>query len=267
MTNTRISPADSTWTGMVPVEDTALAVTDTGGTGIPVVYLNGSYATRKNWKKVIADLGPGFRHISFDERARGKSGQSADYSFDACVRDVDAVLAARGVEQKPILVGWSYGALVAVHWADRNPDRIAGVVSADGAMPWGYTDPENLERIRVMFRKMGPMMPLLRPLGLAARMSAEQHAEINVELNQLCAALGPVLDRIGCPVRYVLATGANLGASEEEIETVRASLEPLLVTNPNLTVTAKVASNHSKILAKDFHAVAEAVRATAAALG
>ncbi|MFE3081121.1 alpha/beta fold hydrolase [Nocardia tengchongensis] len=128
---------------------------------------------------------PGFRHISFDERARGKSGQSADYSFDACVRDVDAVLAARGVEQKPILVGWSYGALVAVHWADRNPDRIAGVVSADGAMPWGYTDPENVERIRAMFRKMGPMMPLLRPLGLAARMSAEQHAEINVELNQL----------------------------------------------------------------------------------
>lgn len=30
-------------------------------------------------------------------------------------------------------------------------------------------------------------------------------------------------------------------------------------TNPNLTVTAKVASNHSKILAEDFHAVAEAV--------
>lgn len=144
MTKNRISPADSTWTGMVPVEDTALAVTDTGGTGIPVVYPNGSYATRKNWKKVIADLGPGFRHITFDERARGKSGQPADYLFDACVRDVDAVLAARGVKQQPILVCWSYGALVAVHWADRNPDRIAGVVSADSAMPWGYTDPENL---------------------------------------------------------------------------------------------------------------------------
>lgn len=27
---------------MLPVEDTALAVTDTGGTGTPVVYLNGS---------------------------------------------------------------------------------------------------------------------------------------------------------------------------------------------------------------------------------
>ncbi|RMI33007.1 alpha/beta fold hydrolase [Nocardia stercoris] len=251
---------------MVTVEDTALAVTDTGGTGRPVVYLNGSYATRKNWKKVIADLGPGFRHITFDERARGKSQTSADYSFEACVRDVDAVLAARGITEKPILVGWSYGALVAVHWADRNPDRVAGVVSADGAMPWGFTDQENLDRIRVMFAKMGPMMWLLRPLQLAARMTADQHADVNIELNVLCANLASVLDRLTTPVRYVIATGANLGAAEEEMAAVRASLEPCLAANPNLTVSSRVTSNHSKILAKDFHAVAEAVRETAAAL-
>ncbi len=35
------NPTDSTWTGMVPVQDTAPAVTDTGGPGVPVVYLNG----------------------------------------------------------------------------------------------------------------------------------------------------------------------------------------------------------------------------------
>jgi hypothetical protein len=40
MTNNRTSPANSKWTGMVPADDTALAVTDTGGPGIPVVYLN-----------------------------------------------------------------------------------------------------------------------------------------------------------------------------------------------------------------------------------
>jgi len=31
---------------MVPVDDTALAVTDTGGPGIPVVYLNASSPLR-----------------------------------------------------------------------------------------------------------------------------------------------------------------------------------------------------------------------------
>ena len=32
----------SAWTGMVPVDDTALYVSDTGGPGRPVVYLNGA---------------------------------------------------------------------------------------------------------------------------------------------------------------------------------------------------------------------------------
>jgi hypothetical protein len=41
MTKNTTSPADQKWTGMVPADDTALAVTDTGGPGIPVVYLNG----------------------------------------------------------------------------------------------------------------------------------------------------------------------------------------------------------------------------------
>ncbi|MFD6464012.1 alpha/beta fold hydrolase, partial [Streptomyces roseolus] len=68
-TSSHIAP----WTGMVSVDDTELAVTDTGGTGTPVVYLNGSFASQKHWRRVIADLGPGYRHISYDERARGKS--------------------------------------------------------------------------------------------------------------------------------------------------------------------------------------------------
>jgi hypothetical protein len=36
----------SAWAGMVPVDDTALYVTDTRGPGRPVVYLNGAYADR-----------------------------------------------------------------------------------------------------------------------------------------------------------------------------------------------------------------------------
>ena len=34
------------WTGILPVDDSALAVTDTGGPGIPVLYLNGHVATQ-----------------------------------------------------------------------------------------------------------------------------------------------------------------------------------------------------------------------------
>ncbi|MEV0110758.1 alpha/beta fold hydrolase [Nocardia sp. NPDC050799] len=253
----------SPWTGMVPVDDTALAVTDTRGPGRPVVYLNGSYAGQRSWRRVIAELGPEWRHVTYDERARGGSKRSADYSFEGCLRDVDAVVEATGVD-RPLLVGWSYGAALAVHWADRNPHRIAGVVSVDGAVPWGYTGEEGRETIRRLWRRMRLFLPLVRPFGMSASMSAAQHAEVNIEINEVCAALEPVLDRLACPVRYILATGANLGGGAEEMEQMRASLDPVLRRNPNLRVSAKVGSNHTQILRKDFRAVAAAVRQTAA---
>lgn len=173
---------------MVPVEDTALAVTDTRGPGRPVVYLNGSCSTQKNWRPVTAELGRGRRHITYDERARGRSKKSADYSFEACIRDTDAVLDATGVK-RPVLVGWSYGAALALHWATRNPDRLAGVVMVDGGYPWDCLATveggrrAGKEEIRQLFRKFAWTMPVTRRLGLAARMTADQHAEINVELN------------------------------------------------------------------------------------
>ena len=92
-------------------------------------------------------------------------------------------------------------------------------------MPYGLTGEEGRERIRKLFRRMRLLMPVARPLGLAARMTADQHAEINIEAQRDHAAIAPVLDRVTCPVRYVLATGANLGGSTEEMEQVRASLE------------------------------------------
>lgn len=257
-----VNPTDSNWTGLVPVDDTALAVTDSGGSGIAVVYLNGAYASQRHWRRVIAELGSGWRHITYDERARGRSKRSADYSFAATIRDVDAVLAARGVH-RALLVGWSYGAFVGVHWAARNPDRVLGLVVAD-AFPVGLTGEAGRERIRQLFRRMRLFLPLAQPLGLAARMTADQHAEVNIELNEIAAASAPVIERLTCPVRFVLATGGNLGAGDEEMERGRASLDPLLARNPNVRVSAKVASNHSHILRKEFRAVADAVREVAA---
>lgn len=257
-----MNPTPPAWTGMAPVDDTALYVTDTGGPGRPLVYLNGAYANQRHWRPVIAELGSDWRHICYDERARGRSRQSADYTFEGCVRDLDAVLEATGVN-RPLLVGWSYGAYVAVHWADRNPGR-AGVVAVDSAVPFGLTGEDSRERIRLSFRQMRLFLPLASRLGLAARMTADQHAEINIEINEIAAASGPILDRLTCPVRYILATGSSLGGGQEEMEEMRASLDPILARNPNLKVTAKVASNHANVLRKDFRAVAQAVRELAA---
>ncbi|WP_433194364.1 alpha/beta fold hydrolase [Nocardia sp. CA-107356] len=253
------------WTGMVPVDDTALAVTDTGGSGIPVIYCNGQFATQGYWKRVIADLGSGLRHITFDERARGKSKTSADYSFATCVNDVDAVLAARGVE-RAVVIGWSYGAFVAAHWASRNPQRCMGAVLVEGAQPHDWLDDAMEARIRKLFKRLRPITALLRPTGLTPRMGAAQQAECNIELGKIAREreLGPVLDNITVATRYVLASGASLGSKGDEQEKIRASLDAVTARNQNIRISAKVASNHDHILRKDFGAVAEAVREAAA---
>jgi pimeloyl-ACP methyl ester carboxylesterase len=265
MTKNSTSATGSTWTGMVPVDDTALAVTDTGGPGIPVVYLNGQFATQGYWRRVIAELGPGWRHITYDERARGKSKRSADYSFEAAVRDVDAVLAARGVD-RALVVGWSYGAVVAAHWADRNPERAVGAVLVDGAFPYDWMDEAMEQRIRKLFRRLGWFMPLLRPTGLTPRMTAAQQAESNIELGRLSREreLGPVLGGITVPVRYVVASGTSFGSRSDEQERIRTGLDAVTAQNPNIRIAAKVASNHGAILKKDFRAIADATREVAA---
>ena len=266
MTKHSTSSAGSTWTGMVPVDDTALAVTDTGGPGIPVVYLNGQFATQGYWRRVLAELGPRWRHITYDERARGrKSKRSADYSFEAAVRDVDAVLAARGVD-RALVVGWSYGAVVAAHWARRNPERAVGAVLVDGAFPYDWLDEAVERRIRKLFRRLGWFLPLLRPTGLAARMTAAQQADSNIELGRLSRVreLGPVLDAVTVPVRYVVASGASFGSRGDEQERIRTGLDAVTARNPNIRIAAKVAGHHGAILRKDFAAVAEAVRDVAA---
>ncbi|MFJ1708107.1 alpha/beta fold hydrolase [Kitasatospora sp. NPDC088346] len=267
MTMHSTPPATSRWTGTVPVDDTALAVTDSGGAGVPVLYLNGQFATQGYWRRTIAELGPRWRHITYDERGRGRtSGRSADYSFAAAVRDVDAVLAARGVD-RALLVGWSYGAFVAAHWAGRNPGRALGAVLVDGAFPYDWLDEAMEQRIRRQFRSWGRFMPLLRPTGLTPRMSADQMADSNIELGRISREreLGPVLDGITVPVRYVVASGASLGSRGDEQERIRTSLDAVTARNEHIEVSAKVASNHGAILRKDFRTVAAAVRETAAA--
>lgn len=146
---TVMAPA-TVWTGMVPVDDTALYATDTGGTGLPVIYCHGQFATQDHRDRMIAELGPGFRHITFDGRGRGRSEGSAGGSFQTAVADVDAVLAARGVHGPVLAVGWFYGGFVAAHWSGRNPHRRPHTVPA---------------RLRALSRPAVPLPSLLRTAG------------------------------------------------------------------------------------------------------
>jgi hypothetical protein len=123
--------------------------------------------------------------------------------------------------------------------------------------------------MRKLFKRLNLFMPLLRPSGLTPRMSATEMAEINIELGWLArvSELGPVMDNVTVPTRYVLASGASFGSKGNEQEVIRTGVDAVVARKSNIKISAKVPSNHGAILKKDFRAVADAVREVAALSG
>ncbi|MDB5185500.1 MAG: hydrolase or acyltransferase (alpha/beta hydrolase superfamily)-like protein [Candidatus Saccharibacteria bacterium] len=242
----------------VPVADTVLDCNDSGGNGQPVIFLNGAFASQRDWKKVQSQLGGTYRTITYDERARGKSETSADYSFEGCGEDLAAVIKATGV-QRPVLVGWSLGAAIAVRYAAEHPDDITALLLIDGAYPIAMFTDADKEQVRRSFRRMAFLLPILARFGKAARMSADQAADFNIELDGVLGKLGSSYDKISLPVYFICASKRSMGGTEAQFSKMRASVEPLVARHPNISIFKTLPCSHLEILSKYPATVAAAI--------
>lgn len=115
----------------------ALGTTDFGvvGGGSPedapaLVLMHGLGDTRAGVRALAGRL-HGWRVVTMDLRGHGAS-ETAPWSFDAAAADLDAVVAAYGLE-RPWVGGHSLGGMVALHHL-RSGRVVAGAVNVDG---WG----------------------------------------------------------------------------------------------------------------------------------
>ena len=84
------------------------------------------------WSPLLELLSSKFQLVRYDERGNGLSDWDvADISFEAFVRDLEAVVDARGLKRFPLL-GISQGAAVSIAYAARHPDRVSRLVIAGG---------------------------------------------------------------------------------------------------------------------------------------
>ena len=84
------------------------------------------------WRHWVSELGRGRRLIRYDERGCGLSDHdAADLSFDAWVRDLEAVVDAEGLERFSLL-GISQGCAVAIAYTIRHPERVEKLVLYGG---------------------------------------------------------------------------------------------------------------------------------------
>ena len=113
----------------IPVLDSRMSYVDTG-VGRPIVFLHGNPTSSYLWRNVIAEVRGAARCLAPDLIGMGWSGSapSGSYRFADHARYLDAWFDAVGFSGKVILVGHDWGSALAFHWANRNRDRVGGVV-------------------------------------------------------------------------------------------------------------------------------------------
>src|SRR5581483_8570399 len=116
----------------IAVDGVRLAVREWPGGGGSVLLLHGLASTSRIWDLVAPRLARELRVVAYDQRGHGRSAKpSAGYGFDRTTADALAVMRALRLG-RPVVVGHSWGANVALELAVRHPRALAGAVLLDG---------------------------------------------------------------------------------------------------------------------------------------
>jgi esterase len=96
----------------------------------PLVLLHGMPSDGSTWAGVAAELAAGYRVITPDQRGHGASARTATYSLEEMREDLRQFADALGLDRF-VLCGHSMGGMVATRFAERYPDRLAGLIVVD----------------------------------------------------------------------------------------------------------------------------------------
>lgn len=114
------------------------------GEGRAILCVHGLTANCRCWDTMAVSLSPRYKLIALDLRGRGLSGKPpGGYLIEQHCRDIEAVIENFGIE-RPVLMGHSLGALIALVFTALRPELTAGLVLMDGA---GCLSEEQLERV------------------------------------------------------------------------------------------------------------------------
>jgi haloalkane dehalogenase len=156
--NYSISPEDRYERKRINVLDTEMSYIDIGK-GNPIVFLHGNPTSSYLWRNIIPrveDLG---RCLAPDLIGMGRSGQSPNgsYRFEDHIRYLDAWFSKLQLNNVTLVVH-DWGSALGFHWANRNRDRVKGIVYMES-----FVRPVSWKEWPLLAR---PIFKLLRsPLG------------------------------------------------------------------------------------------------------
>lgn len=122
---------------LIDIDHTVLHYTDRPADtsverGVDIVLLHSFGTTARVWEPMLTMLDRRHRVVALDARNHGRSGATNSSSLNDNVSDVIAMVDRLSLD-RPVIVGSSVGALVAITAAARAPESVRAVVSVGGA--------------------------------------------------------------------------------------------------------------------------------------
>ena len=219
--------------------------------GVPILMLHGFGNDAHVWDDFAPAVAPYYRVLALDQRGHGDSDIDPERRYDSLsmARDVEAACEVLDLKRL-VLVGHSMGGRVGIHFAARNPEKMAGFIIVDSgaeldrrgtsrirleaeeaqvdfASPREFeallhrnypaTRPEILRRLShhwLRERSDGRFEPKLDPAfrKLPAGMTREEFEQAAVADGR---ALQEALEKIACPTLVVRGAASDVLSAEE----------------------------------------------------
>jgi pimeloyl-ACP methyl ester carboxylesterase len=113
-----------------------------GEQGPPVVCIHGITANAFCFQAIADELASDHCVFAYDLRGRGDSDKPKEgYSVPLHVTDLAQLIDALGLE-RPVLIGHSLGAMIALYFAAHYPDKLSKLVLIDAGAPLAWKTPE-----------------------------------------------------------------------------------------------------------------------------
>jgi pimeloyl-ACP methyl ester carboxylesterase len=112
----------------------------------PVVFEAGIAATSLSWSLAQDQVAKFAQTISYDRAGLGWSDPAASCGLEVLLTDLRAMLDGAQIASPRVIVGHSFGGLIALAYAARYPREVAGLVLVDPAGATEWADPSEALR-------------------------------------------------------------------------------------------------------------------------
>lgn len=226
-----------------------------GGRGRPLVLCPGLNSTQADLHDLAELLRRDHDVVTFDLRGHGLASAAGDYSFEAFLSDLTAVMtnpADPGSADAPVLVGYSLGADLAVHYASEHPGAVAGLVVIDGAnpVPEPFITEAVLPEFRAMWEELATQQAARQDTARQVSLTAQEILELNVEIDVVRSTILDRYRRIDRPISLIMSTSmagdSDEGHAARFNQIWRAGVERLVREQPHIA-TSWIDADHGLV--------------------